>query len=313
MRCAYGHAASMRTCAAPMSMRTEASPPHQPLLLSIQHSIARLTRTHSRACGGRVRAGFMSVVNTTLICLTAKPLCMRGGGDVDAVNAEADAPDDASQATAVERHAPGSQTPDEALLRNQPVAQLVIRALDLFRDGRHPVPNVWTKAGNLRAMNTPNGVMGRCQKFITRESDPERVWPRSQWTARAQDIVGIAVEVHGYHAVVDTLATCLISEGVAEAVDYDTVQAGSSSTTAHSALTRALSPSHHRAGARTRTPHTRTPPTRPSPRTPPASRDHRHRRSHTLLPSPAPSPLSQGTSTRSHTRTHDDEHAHALA
>ena len=130
-----------------------------------------------------------------------------GGGDDD------DDTDGRRTPTVPRRFEPFECTTDAAALRKWKVADLVREALRLYELGRHPTPNIWTAKGNMRAKDTPNGVIARCEGFTGRETDGGRVRAKSQHTARAQDIMTIAVEMHGYTLVVKTLMGILIANG----------------------------------------------------------------------------------------------------
>jgi len=111
------------------------------------------------------------------------------------------------------RFEPMECTKDAAVVCAWPVGHLVEEALRLYREGRHCTPNLYTKKGNLRAMSTANGAIARCEKFVERELDPDRVRARSQCTARAQDLLTIAAEQYGTPLVVQTLLGQLMGSG----------------------------------------------------------------------------------------------------
>jgi hypothetical protein len=124
---------------------------------------------------------------------------MRGGGD-----------DGGTSAT---RHEPWSQTPDVHVLQKKPLPELVGMALKLYRTGRHPTPNVYTKNGNVRDRHSSNGSTGRIRKFVEREIDPTRVRARTTQVARAQDVVSTAVFVYTAAETVAEMLKQLIDEG----------------------------------------------------------------------------------------------------
>lgn len=136
-----------------------------------------------------------------------------GGGDDD------DDTDGRRTPIAPRRFEPFECTRDADELRKWSVRDLVREALRLYGLGRHPAPNVWTPKGNLRAKETPNGVIARCEGFIGRETDGGRVRAKSQHTARAQDIMTIAVEMHGHRLVVRMLMEVLIANGPPDSDD----------------------------------------------------------------------------------------------
>lgn len=91
--------------------------------------------------------------------------------------------------------------------------ELINRALWHYDRGRHPTPNMFTKKGNLRAMDTPNGVQARGLKFVERETDPSRVRAKSESTAHAQDVMSFAIRTFGQAEVVARLVETLIAVG----------------------------------------------------------------------------------------------------
>ena len=98
-------------------------------------------------------------------------------------------------------------------LKDLTLAALIGRALWHYKRGHHPTPNMFTKKGNLRAMDTENGVVARGYKFVERETDPSRVRAKSESTAHAQDVMTHAIQVYGQQAVVRELIDVLIHAG----------------------------------------------------------------------------------------------------
>ena len=195
-----------------------------------------------------------------------RPLALRlhGGGDV-ATEGGGEDPDDKPQRGPPERHEPMSCTPDAEAMRARELADLVAGALALYARGRHPTPNLWTAAGNLRAWKTANGVVARCQKFRERETEPERVRARSRYVARAQDLLTIATEVYGVEETVEALIEQIVGNHPPASSDEDD------------------DPDERWVGARACT-HARAPPPPPPP-PPPLLQTHR-----TPTPAPWPSP-----------------------
>ena len=171
-------------------------------------------------------------------------------------------PQQKSVRTSVLRYSPMQATPDAASLRPLSCDSLVRMALGQYAVGRHPTPNLYTAKGNPRAMNTANGVMARAENFVQRETDPNRVGAQKHATARAQDIITIAVSSHGTRATVDKLVSVLMERGHPMDDDGDSdsqVPAGSRS---HHARKRTRTRTCTHAGARDhrhRSPHARTP------------------------------------------------------
>lgn len=110
------------------------------------------------------------------------------------------------------RYEPGECT-NEADLEGLTLAELINRALWHYDRGRHPTPSMFTKKGNLRAMDTSNGVRARGLKFVERETDPSRVRAKSESTAHAQDVISFAIRTFGQAEVVAQLVEALISAG----------------------------------------------------------------------------------------------------
>ena len=79
---------------------------------------------------------------------------------------------------------------DPDIIEQQPIEAQVRTMLVMYTRARHPHPNVWTKNGNLRDLFSSNGSLGRCDKFVARETDPARPVARREFTARAQEVMG---------------------------------------------------------------------------------------------------------------------------
>ena len=97
------------------------------------------------------------------------------------------------------------------------VNDLVLQALWCYSFAGHPVPNVFTDAGNMRDAYSSNGSAGRVVKFLWRETDPARVMPlanlRGSAISVAQTALRAAVEVHGTELVEETLLWALVARG----------------------------------------------------------------------------------------------------
>ena len=113
------------------------------------------------------------------------------------------------------RYEPGEATPDWDELVDQTVGALVGGAVQLYRDGEHDLPNMYTRAGNLRALDTANGVYARAHKFLIRETEPGRVRARRWQVARAQDMLIIATGRHGAAAVEQQMIYILTGQELA--------------------------------------------------------------------------------------------------
>ena len=97
------------------------------------------------------------------------------------------------------------------------IHDLVLQALYCYSFAGHPVPNIFTRAGNMRDPYSPNGSAGRVSMFIWRETSPERTMPRAGLRGSAisvaQSALQIAVEVHGAAIVEEVLLWALVARG----------------------------------------------------------------------------------------------------
>ena len=210
----------------------------------------------------------------------------RGGGDVAVAGGGGGGGDDDGEHSrrppvpviylVEHRFEPWEATPDAEALRQLTVGQLANMAMQLYAEGRHDTPNMFTKAGNLRALNTANGVYARARKFIERETEADRVRARRRQVARAQDIVAIMVEVHGLPATIQQLVYILTDEAVVGEAQAD-ADGGGPQVNGTGAREAGVAGTYTRAGggvggACCTSTHART----PAPRTR-RSRDHRLR------------------------------------
>ena len=145
-----------------------------------------------------------------------KTIRIRGGADVQGNNI--------GPAGAPMVYLPGDTVPDadQLLSDNKTPPQLIGVAFRMY-DHCHgdPLPNIYTKKGNMRALHTTHGVFSKITNFLEAETDPNRVPPRCYYRARGQDILTLAREQFGDGATVDTMFAILKERKEASLEDSD--------------------------------------------------------------------------------------------
>ena len=113
-----------------------------------------------------------------------------------------------------ERFEPDSMLDAETLAawENRPCLDLVGAALYLYNvyPSVHDTPNVFSASGWPRPQHA---ALNRTRKFLRRETDPERVWPRTRRVSMAQSALCIAVRNWGIEDAAEAMAWVLRDRG----------------------------------------------------------------------------------------------------
>ena len=113
-----------------------------------------------------------------------------------------------------ERIEPDSMLDAETLAawEDRPCLALVGAALYMYNmpPSVHDTPNVFSPSGIPRPQHA---ALSRTRKFLQRETDPERVWPRTRRVSMAQSALCIATRVWGIEAAAEAMAGVLRARG----------------------------------------------------------------------------------------------------